>query len=307
MKVLMPVRQMILTVLLVFLVTFPLQSTAQDLESNFIENERLTPPGTRLLREGRYLDETEISNIAWLEFLFFAARDSSATYYQSMLPDTTVWNDLRIPLLQVHGFSSAVDSVDQNEYLENYLRYPGYRYYPVVGVSYDQAKAYCKWRSAAVNITLNGRLQQSGKKYRVKYNYSIPNISDLQFASSELVAKQKLNSKTARIVKKRVLSFQKNKEFWKAAVKQSIASDERGKDIFVSSINIIGYIYDNGNSKYFYNLIGNVSEMTNQEGTSYGGSWIHSIEEINVLKTFPYRKPEYWLGFRCVCTVDVIR
>ena len=36
-------------------------------------------------------------------------------------------------------------------YVSNYLRYPGFRYYPVVGVSWNQAVDYCRWRTEAVN------------------------------------------------------------------------------------------------------------------------------------------------------------
>ena len=36
-------------------------------------------------------------------------------------------------------------------YVSNYLRYPGFRYYPVVGISWEQAVDYCRWRTEAVN------------------------------------------------------------------------------------------------------------------------------------------------------------
>ena len=83
-----------------------------------------------------YLDQTEIANIHWLEYLHHIQRDSSETFYLSALPDTTVWEkelDFNTP------------------YVSNYLRYPGFRYYPVVGVSWNQAMDYCRWRTEAVN------------------------------------------------------------------------------------------------------------------------------------------------------------
>jgi len=83
-----------------------------------------------------YLDITEIANIHWLEYLSYVKRDSSATFYRFALPDTTVWEK---PL----AFNTP--------YVENYLRYPGFRYYPVVGISWNQAQDYCRWRTEAVN------------------------------------------------------------------------------------------------------------------------------------------------------------
>tara|TARA_A100000164_G_scaffold267890_1_gene239706 strand:+ start:602 stop:1816 length:1215 start_codon:yes stop_codon:yes gene_type:complete len=83
-----------------------------------------------------FLDQTEIANIHWLEYLHYIERDSSETYYQSALPDTTVWEK---------------ELAFNTPYVSNYLRYPGFRYYPVVGVSWEQAIDYCRWRTEAVN------------------------------------------------------------------------------------------------------------------------------------------------------------
>ena len=83
-----------------------------------------------------FLDQTEIANIHWLEYLHYIQRDSSETYFQSALPDTTVWEK---------------ELAFNTPYVSNYLRYPGFRYYPVVGISWNQAVDYCRWRTEAVN------------------------------------------------------------------------------------------------------------------------------------------------------------
>ncbi len=84
-----------------------------------------------------YLDMTEIANIHWLEYLsHLKSGDSSETFYLNALPDTTVWHK---------------DLAFNSPYVDNYLRYPGFRYYPVVGISWSQANDYCRWRTDAVN------------------------------------------------------------------------------------------------------------------------------------------------------------
>jgi len=83
-----------------------------------------------------YLDITEIANIHWLEYLSYVKRDSSETFYLNALPDTSVWHK---------------DLAFNTPYVDNYLRYPGFRYYPVVGISWNQATDYCRWRTEAVN------------------------------------------------------------------------------------------------------------------------------------------------------------
>ena len=86
-----------------------------------------------------YLDQTEITNFHWLEYLYWISRAYNETYpmvYKNALPDTLVWRSKL-------GFNE--------KYVDYYLRHPAYRDYPVVGVSWLQANDYCKWRTDRVN------------------------------------------------------------------------------------------------------------------------------------------------------------
>lgn len=86
-----------------------------------------------------YLDQTEVTNFHWLEYLYWISRAYGDTYplvYKNALPDTLCW---RSPL----AFNE--------KYVDYYLRHPAYRDYPVVGVSWLQANDYCKWRTDRVN------------------------------------------------------------------------------------------------------------------------------------------------------------
>ena len=87
-----------------------------------------------------YMDEAEVANIHWLEYLHFLRKDSSEEKYRAALPDTTVW---------------ARDLSFNDPYVTYYLRYPGFRYFPVVGVNWLQADSYCAWRTAKVNENLS--------------------------------------------------------------------------------------------------------------------------------------------------------
>ncbi len=95
-----------------------------------------------------YMDESEIGNVHYLEYLNAIQKDSSQEFYESALPDTLVWkNELAF----------------NDSYVEQYLRYPGFRMYPVVGVSWTQASDYCSWRTEAVNRELAMKNQKGTK------------------------------------------------------------------------------------------------------------------------------------------------
>ena len=86
-----------------------------------------------------YMDETEIANLHWLEYLFYVKKDSSEEYYQKALPDTTVWTN-RLAY--------------NDPYVDHYFRYPGFRFFPLVGISWDQANQFAIWRTTVVNKKL---------------------------------------------------------------------------------------------------------------------------------------------------------
>ncbi len=91
-----------------------------------------------------YMDETEIRNFDYLEYLHWLNRiyaqggidDPMYQVYKRALPDTLVWRD-RLAY--------------NDPYVEYYLRHPSYRDYPVVGVNWLQASDFASWRTDRVN------------------------------------------------------------------------------------------------------------------------------------------------------------
>lgn len=77
-----------------------------------------------------YMDETEVANVHYLEYLYWITRVFGADYpevYKRALPDTLVWRD----------------KLAYNEPLvELYFRHPSYQQYPVVGVNWLQASDF---------------------------------------------------------------------------------------------------------------------------------------------------------------------
>ena len=97
-----------------------------------------------------YMDETEVTNEMYLEYLDWIKRvyppsdEKFRAIYNGALPDTLVWRN-RL------GYNEVMT--------DNYLRHPAYGEYPVVGVSWIQAVEFANWRSDRVN---EYNLEQAG-------------------------------------------------------------------------------------------------------------------------------------------------
>ena len=89
-----------------------------------------------------YIDETEVSNKQYGEFVYWMKRAYGEEYPEKVdfvMPDTATWRD------KLAWRESFVDF---------YFQSPSYQDYPVVGVSWEQANAFCTWRTDRVNEKL---------------------------------------------------------------------------------------------------------------------------------------------------------
>ncbi len=89
-----------------------------------------------------YMDETEVANIDYREYMWWLQRVFAQSYpevYFKAVPDSLVWRE----------------ELAYNEpFVETYFRHASYNDYPVVGVSWLQANDYSKWRTDRVNEML---------------------------------------------------------------------------------------------------------------------------------------------------------
>jgi formylglycine-generating enzyme len=134
--------------------TFTMGSFEQDLVFETKNIKR------RITVHSFYMDEHEVTNLQYLEYLHWLARiyQSYPQVHTAALPDTLCWRD----------------KLAYNEpFVSYYLRHPGYQDYPVVGVSWLQATAFAAWRTDRVNemiLIREGILQLEGIKDQADEN-----------------------------------------------------------------------------------------------------------------------------------------
>lgn len=113
--------------------TFTMGMTEQDVTYDYNNVPR------RVTVSSFYMDESEVSNTDYREYLYWLARVFNESYPEVLLnalPDTLVWRE---------------ELAFNEPLVETYFRHPSYDEYPVVGVNWIQANDYCKWRTDRVN------------------------------------------------------------------------------------------------------------------------------------------------------------
>lgn len=263
----------------------------------------IIPPNGVKINPSLYCDETEVSNIAWLEYMFWTEKvyGVNSDEYLSTLPDTTVWYEQDSCL---------------HRYANVYLRHLFYMDYPVVGLSQEQAIGYSKWRADRVfenlligigNISVeteqskenhfsieryyNGTMKSKllGEKVSYYPHYSLPTLNERQLILSY---SDSLNA----------YHLERCKTKYCKACKKDIKL-QVGIVPCDSSIFLVEPIAPNrsGCSVVLYNLRGNVSEWGIDSSLTFGGGWKDDKNSLSSQDSMYVDTPKAWVGFRNVC------
>ena len=220
------------------------------------------------------------------------------SYIINIYPDTTCW---------VNDFENANNEM----YMRLYFNHPSYNNHPIVGISWEQANAFCAWRTDYLLAGLKGQA-----KYIQRYR--LPTEAEWEFAAR---------------------GRENNKFPWKPGDTKDddgcyYANYKPGKGDYTKDGNLITTRVGaySANSNGLYDMAGNVSEWTSTVFTESGvlsmsdvnpelqynaapedpyilkkkvirgGSW----KDVNSFIRSDARSPEYqneqrsYIGFRCV-------
>lgn len=220
-----------------------------------------------------YFGKTEVTNKEYKEFLFDLVRRGEKDEVYKYMPDIKVWtNDFE------YKFNDAMT--------QNYWYHSAFEDYPVVGITYEGAVAFCEWMTEKYNTKRDSI---------IKMHFRLPTKEEWVYAS-----------KGGNEEAKYAGGFT---DLW----------DDKGRYLFnhkVGENNFAGDDYEytspkitRGNPKFppnnygLYQMAGNAAEMISEKGIAMGGSWKDYSDEMLIGKSQPYDAPHSWLGFRYVMEV----
>jgi len=279
----------LLTLLLsFFIITTP---TTQNDDATILSGKKLKkfektyayiPSGTLVLDNKKasvqsfYMMKTEVSNLHYQEFLAYIKNNSD----QSLLEK-----------IQLHP-----EQFHAKPYEKTYLDHPAYHNFPVLTVSYEAAKEYCKW--------LGNMLAKNYEINKEKILVRLPTKHEWMYAAhgGHSQSTYPWGGNYLRNSKGCLLA-----NFNKSLSTENITFDPETQEykIVESKINqsVLGPVPVNAyleNEFGLYNMSGNAAEMIDTKGKAVGGSWNSPGYDIRIQSEMSYEESSSFVGFRPV-------
>lgn len=249
-------------------------------------------------KDTAYIDENGEIVRETIERPLSSLYDFLNTYIVRVYPDTTCW---------VNDFPNA----NNESYMRLYFSSPAYNDYPVVGVTWEQAEAFCAWRT-------NYLLRSLGPQARYIQRYRLPTEIEWEYAA---------RGKEGNPYPWEGQEMKNEKGCFYANFKPDEGNYTDDGNLITSKVGIYG-----ANSNGLFDMAGNVAEWTSTVYTeagvaamadlnpelSYnaaaedpyilkrksvrGGSWKDPLSYIrSAWRTWEYQnQPRSYIGFRCV-------
>ena len=166
------------------------------------------------------------------------------TYIVNVFPDTTCW---------VNDFPNA----DNEMYMRYYFSNPAYNDYPVVGVTWEQANAFCAWRTEYL-------LKGLGPAARYVQRYRLPTEAEWEFAA---------RGKDQNEFPGDNEDVASGKGCFFANFKPDDGNYTKDGNLITSKVGIYS-----ANSNGLYDMAGNVAEWTS---TIYTEAGVEAMNDIN--------------------------
>ena len=231
---------------------------------------------TTLGMDGLRISKFEVSNEEYKEFLVALIDENKVDSIPVYAPDVEVW--LR-------------DLAFNDPYANYYFSHKAFRKYPVVGVTYEAAQAFCEWKTRRFGEMVLGR------KDTAHFRFRLPTAEEwMQFAEAETPSRGFWPGGVAY-----PRSHKGDFEFNHKLGEGDYAGWAGGKGHDYEGYMITAPVSSFRNKNLnLCNMAGNVSEMVEEKGMAKGGSWAHLADQCRIKAVQQYDEPMAWLGFRYV-------
>lgn len=217
------------------------------------------------------LDITEVPGHMYKDYLSSIARSQGAESdaFIKAKPDFKTWRNL---------FKSLTTDEIEKKFFES----DDFALMPIVGISLEQAEVFCDWRTQKFKDELAEMSPKERAQFPKEFKFRLPTARE--WSRSRFLTQEK------RILKQISRIADDTKGAFRLSKSKILKKNDNISHIFNQRQPDLG----------FYNLLGNVSELTSEQGIAVGGSWFEPNEDGNFQAKYQYSKPEAWLGFRCV-------
>ncbi len=226
---------------------------------------------------------------AFLSWLKAEGREAEALAYA---PDDSVW--LR-------------DLSFNDPYAIHYHHHEAFKPYPVVGVSYEAANAFCDYMTATQGMV---RVKGADKKMQeVQVRYRLPTEAEWMAAAGVRMQVDSVRKQTFQTFYPGRIYYPRDHKgrfrFNHKLGKGDYAGWAGGQGHDFEGYMITAPVLSFPPDEYLglHNLAGNVAEMTSTPGVAKGGSWAHQQDDCRSEAVNAYERPMSWLGFRVVAEV----
>lgn len=249
-------------------------------------------------KDTAYIDDDGIIHRETINRPLSGPWDFLNTYIVNVYPDTTCW---------VNDFQNS----DNETYLRNYYSNPAYNDYPVVGVTWEQANAFCAWRTDYL-------LRGLGPEARFVQRYRLPTEAEWEYAA---------RGKNGSEFPWENENVKNGRGCFYANFKPDRGNYTEDGNLITSKVALFS-----PNSNGLYDMAGNVAEWTSTVFTESGVDAMNDLNpqlSYNAAKEDPYRlkkksvrggswkdpesyirsawrsweyqnQPRSYIGFRCV-------
>ena len=239
------------------------------------------------INDNFYMSSVEVSNGLYNEFLGDLRQNGDMEKYAVAIYDSTKWR---------------VNGNHNHPFVNYYHRYPAYRDYPEVNISYEGAVLFCEW--------LTSKYNSLEKRAFKKVVFRLPTGEEWKHAARGDIEKSiyPWGGPYSRNAKGYMLCNYNGSGdeniYFDTVKKEYVVIKEGDKDS-----NRVSFFGNTGcytvsvfhfppNDYGIYNISGNVAEMTAEKGIARGGSYISPGYDVRIDSEEKYTEPAAHIGFR---------